>query len=331
MLPTSSKNPEETPFSGIAENATTTNEAVEGVAAEIPTKAVPTDAIPAEAVPVTEVLGADDTSANETTEGDANEDTATEDNATEDNATEGHANEDAAAKDAATEVAATKDAATDDNSTATAAAEAATGDVVGKTPKKRASKKGITKKAKKPAGVKKTRSSGRTAEDTGVNSIRLTAEGAAALLVLQTLDPKKTKIDLVSDALQLAARMISAQPVIRLATLDGAEFVRVRAENAKLELILGSFRKDLIQIEKNPDSFEKLAALVTKVEKELAATVALRDRLGTLALLPTILSPENSAILFDLKYFLRLWQKDVSTDEAPLLEMALELLTPYLP
>lgn len=179
--------------------------------------------------------------------------------------------------------------------------------------------------------MKKTRSSGRTAEDTKVNSIRLSAEGQAAYLLLQTLHPEKTKIDVFSDALQVAARMILAPPVIRFATLDGAGLIRVQGDNAKLELILGSFRKDLIQIEKNPDSFEKLAALVTKVEKELAATVALRDRLGKLAMLPAILSPKNSKILFDLKFFLRLWQKDVSDDEAPLLEMALELLTPYLP
>ena len=179
--------------------------------------------------------------------------------------------------------------------------------------------------------MKKTRSSGRTAEDTKVNSFRLTEEGEAALLVLQTLYPKKTKIDLVSDALQLAVSVISAQPTIRLATLDGAELIRVRAANAELELILGSFRKDLIQVEKNRDSVEKLAALVTKVEKELAATVALRDRLGTLAMLPAILSPENLGLLRDLKMFLQLWKKDVSADESPLLEMALKLLTPYLP
>ena len=60
MLPTSSKNPEETPFSGTTENSnTTTNEPVEGVAADIPTKAVPADAIPTDAIPAEAVPGAD--------------------------------------------------------------------------------------------------------------------------------------------------------------------------------------------------------------------------------------------------------------------------------
>jgi hypothetical protein len=323
MVPTSSNNQEEKPvFSGTVKNSTTTNEAVGVIpirniltdvisADSIPAKAVSTDAITVEAVKMSDAPTAAVAAPDETPGGDAIQ------------------NDEAAVGVSIVNVlTASDEEATKGNATAEAVS---TLDAVGKTAKKRASKKAATKKAKKAATERKTRSSERTAEDTKVNSIRLTVEGEAALLVLKTLHPKKTKIDLISDALQVAARMIAAPPVIRFATLDGGELVRVQGAIAKSELILGSFRKDLIQIEKKSDSFEQLAVLVTKTEMEIAGNVQLRERLEKLSMLPETLTPENLGLLRDLQKFLQLWEKDVSADESPLLGIALKLLTPYLP
>lgn len=118
-------------------------------------------------------------------------------------------------------------------------------------------------------------------------------------------------------------------------TLDGEEYIRIRAGHAPILKTLKSFRADLLQIDQYPDDAERtegLANLLDLTKNALLTTSILNTRLARIALLPDIPSGDDLDHIFELKQmFLDLRNNASTPKERAKYTLGLKLLGPYLP
>jgi len=118
-------------------------------------------------------------------------------------------------------------------------------------------------------------------------------------------------------------------------TLDGEEYMRIRAGYAPITKCLKSFRADLLQIDQYPDDeerTEKLIELCKLTQDALEGTLTLNTRLARIALLPDVPDGDDFQNLLQLRHdFTKAMNEAPTPEERAKWSLALKLIGPYLP
>lgn len=165
-------------------------------------------------------------------------------------------------------------------------------------------------------------------------SARLTAKGIAAFEILKARHPKKKITDLISDIFEIAAEQVEATPPINFATLDGAEYLLIKAAIATLNAGLEKFRSDLLKIDQFPDDAERTEAIVklyesTEVKLQHGKSVA--DNIARIALLAKIPNGPEFHLLIKLDEKLIELEAEAADEEKPMYILARKLFNIFLP
>ena len=127
-------------------------------------------------------------------------------------------------------------------------------------------------------------------------SIRITEEGMKALKVLETT-LKKSRAEIVSDALIEKQQGVTSQPPVQLRRLDPAEYLTLQADLASLQQLHDENRK--LALKKRPttkEAADATAATVTRIDEETTRIMALRQRIAKEASL-SLIAKESQPVL----------------------------------
>lgn len=161
--------------------------------------------------------------------------------------------------------------------------------------------------------------------------IKFTEAGLAALKIIQ--QDKENQSNAVERALLIAAgKAVSAVPP-KFRLLDPEAYLLLQAERTELEHQHREIKKDIMKIRGGDrESAQKIAAVVTKAEKEIEMLDQLRLRLANMAQTTTALKAEDVAHLKTLIG----WAKNRATntttkpENLPVYELELRLLQAFL-
>jgi hypothetical protein len=127
-----------------------------------------------------------------------------------------------------------------------------------------------------------------------VGSFSLTEAGYAALKILERRNKDATRKDVVSDAIVRAAEDRAAVATVTFAVPNATEILLLRADITAEAAIYDKQRKDLLSI--RPGSVEaarEMAAIVRKIDEQVARLTNLDLRLARRALLVKDLTPAD--------------------------------------